>query len=847
MKKIICLLICVLMLLPTFVACDGGSTETSDSDNSQYIQNIFADDEVLKLLNIDLPENREYVNILNSDVDYSFNRAPSKSYADSYNKLVDEYDAESGYPEDWVGFIGRNDIEITVDFGKKIEGLCGFSILTLLDRTNGRGVPLSYELYISDDGSDYKKIITTGLYSLNDATAVNNVSAFTEKGFSARYVKLVMSDFLLSWVFIDAFRIYTCKEATVSLGDYYTNEPYYTVDKESYWPETDKDYNTVQNLVLGKTPWFVEMDPISDDLLTDYYNTPTVGTVLSDGNLGEGDLNSPSFIHVTQGVGRDVIYDLGNLSSVSKFVVSCKNASSAGVTAPESAKISISENGKDWVVVDFANANKFAANGGNLVYTKEFSTPYRARYVKFSLDVGMHLWLAECAVYGTKKVQDNAIKFADVNENDAVKDLPNAYPSVDVLDGSQNIFLSYNYAPWGTGEDGRRDKEQYMHLVGYYNNENKLTDFFFDSFYFLPMVATPSFFSASTAAHKQDFLNYINDVFYKDHNAFALNEAVGEVKEALNKPDYKAFIYFPMFNVSAKQKDFGDVDGDGVTEDCSNFENYKKVSKWYIDTIIKRYSDSELENLKLNGFCLYDEHVEKDADSYARVKFLADYIHSLDYKFIWIPATKTTGSSDWKELGFDCANMQPGYAFGAERTVDRLINVAEAAKYNGLGIEIEGSGMFTSDKQYNSYVDYLAYGALSGYMNSIKAYYPNGIPCIYDQAFESTEAKYRAIYDITYLYAKNKLTVDLDSVGLSVTSFEGKAGETITGKYSLSVPYLTVSVKHGALHGMFTQNRAGEFKYTPDEGYTGYDKVTLTVKLGSLVTKDVTILFNVSE
>ncbi len=815
-------------------------------DNNQCMKEIFAKDNISKLLSIDLPENREYVNVLNCDVNYSFNRAPSESHPDTSGKLVDESKGKVNSDEDWVGFVGNDNIEISVDFGKMVECLCGFSILALLDSANDRGVPLSFELYISDDGSDYKKVISTGLYDLPKGRSVRSISAYTEKGFSARYVKLVMSDISLNLVLVDAFRIYTCKEAADSLGDYYTNEPYYTALEESYWPETDDDYNTFQNLVLGKTPWFVEMDRIRGGAHpTDYYNTQTVGTTLSDGNLGEGDVHSSAYVHCTLGLGRNVIYDLGNLSSVSKFLISCKDEPGMGVTAPENSQISISENGKDWVLVAFAKWSEFVKNSGNLVYTKEFSVPFKARFVKFSLDVGLHVWIGECAVYGTKKVADNAINIADINEADATKDLINQYPPVDVLDGSENIFLAYNYATWCLA-DGRRSKEQYMHLVGYYNNENKLTDFFFDSFYFLPMVSTPSFFSARLGVCKQDFLNYIDDVFYKDRNAFALNEAVGEVKEALNKPDYKAFVYLPAFSVSPRQKDFGDVDGDGVTEDCENFEDFKKVAKWYIDTILKRFNDSELENLKLNGFCLYDEHIDADAHSHARIKFIADYIHSLGYKFFWIPSANTPGASSWRELGFDCVTMQPGYAFSGGSTFNRLATVADEAKYNGIGIELEISGIFGTDRQYIACIDYLFCGAVKGYMNTVKSYYADGVPSTYDRTFASADPKYRAVYDLTYLYTKNKLVLpDEDSIDILVKSFEVKAGETITGKYSLSVPYLTVSVKYGALHGMFTQNIKGDFKYTPDEGYVGYDKVTLTVKFGSFVTKDVTLLFKV--
>lgn len=94
---------------------------------------------------------------------------------------------------------------------------------------------------------------------------------------------------------------------------------------------------------------------------------------------------------------------------------------------------------------------------------------------------------------------------------------------------------------------------------------------------------------------------------------------------------------------------------------------------------------------------------------------------------MWIPYYQASGFSDWKELGFDMACMQPNYAFTGTATIDRLYDNAATTKRLGMCVEIE-INQYDSKSDILRYKEYLAVGAETGYMNAVKCYYQGGVP-----------------------------------------------------------------------------------------------------------------------
>ena len=119
------------------------------------------------------------------------------------------------------------------------------------------------------------------------------------------------------------------------------------------------------------------------------------------------------------------------------------------------------------------------------------------------------------------------------------------YATPDMLDGTDNLFLSYTFNH-SYPASGHRSKEGYKPLVGYYDTEGKVRDIFFDSFLFLPCVTTaPSggsiYRDSKNPSNFSDWQMFVDDCFLDGYNIPALNQAVGEVKAGDAKPVERSF------------------------------------------------------------------------------------------------------------------------------------------------------------------------------------------------------------------------------------------------------------------------------------------------------------------
>ena len=166
MKKNICLILCLMMLISVFASCNDAQTnessDASDNSNSDTVSSETSSDDIVynggedieKLFTTVLPADREYINVA-KNAKYTFSREPSDKYPDSGNILTDSVRGSLESVSGFVGFIGKKPIEITLDLGRKIDGICGFSIDNIIDTEYGRGTPRSAAFYVSDDGENY--------------------------------------------------------------------------------------------------------------------------------------------------------------------------------------------------------------------------------------------------------------------------------------------------------------------------------------------------------------------------------------------------------------------------------------------------------------------------------------------------------------------------------------------------------------------------------------------------------------------------------------------------------------------------------------------------------------------
>lgn len=849
MKKTLLIFLSLLIMSTLLVSCLGDKNPDSSVDESTSQGDISENSDVSEIseeesdpeviakigkinaaLKYNLPDSYGYSNII-AGQKYTINLDSYSQLPDDGKKLTDNDDAALGDNEKWVGFLGRKDIEITVDLENLETNLGGFSVNCRYNTNAGENIPKICEFWISADGEEYVKIATSERYpSVYSSSLVYTHSAFTQKGFEARYIKIVLTGFVSQWTAVDAIKLYKIAEVN-DTGEYYENDPLPEDVKPTFWNESEADYATYRNLIKGLPQRVYAGFNLEPTLRTEYYNTPANSTVLTDGKRGSSNYAESAYFHATKGLLRSFVYDLTHLSEVSKGVVGVYVKTDYAINYPDFISIELSEDGENWQTVSAESAEEFPnAVNSRIDLSFDFDGSYKARFVKFVLTVSAHCWIDEFEVWGTKKVGSSAktIVPEDINVFDK------GYPSPDVLGGSENILLAYNYKTESPAV-GRTTKAGYLPYVGYYNTEGELVDFFFDSYLYLPCsTVCPSggvlFSSGEKPSIKSDWLDYENDLFMADKNLSALEQVVEEVKTALGEENYKVNVFLSIFNPNVRCRSFGDVDNDSISEDLAKSEDRKKVVKWWIDRQIEKYNAENFGNQRLVGFYWYDEDLDlSNSLNKETLLYAIDYVHQLGYYIIWIPYYQAAGYTQWEKVGFDVANMQPNYMFREAFTEQILYDNAALTRMYGMGVEIEIQGKALTDPEYyDRYLTYLRVGVECGYMNSIKMYYQDAGPGVFYNAYKSNDPHVRAVYDITYQYAKRLLKANENTATDAI--IETQKNTKYNGEVELKNGIcLSASVEKASKYGSVTVSDEGKIIYTPMENFTGTDSFVLKV------------------
>ncbi len=346
-------------------------------------------------------------------------------------------------------------------------------------------------------------------------------------------------------------------------------------------------------------------------------------------------------------------------------------------------------------------------------------------------------------------------------------------PTPEKLNGYENVCLTYTFDYYGYNY-GRHNAEDLRPYVAYYDEEGNAVDYFFDSYLFLPCNSigpsgAPMHASSERPTVATDWIAYVDDTFAKGYNVDALEIAFGNAKKALNDSTHKkAGVFFSILYPTKTSVSFGELGGRSL--DLSVHEDRKYAIKWIIDEQVKRFNENEYKNTKLIGFYWLEEYLmncEFTDEDIQLFNFASDYLHSLGLKFIWIPWYKAYGTSQWSELGFDVACMQPNMYFMNNADYERIKKSLEFSDKFGLSMEVEIDLRALGVEEYfNRYLQYLEDGMNLGAMDSVKMYYQDKKTAIYYTAATDKSKKYgRLVYDLTYKYAKGTLAqADIDIV-----------------------------------------------------------------------------------
>ncbi len=746
---------------------------------------------------------------------YTLSEKCAAGFEDSdAHKLTDG--VVSGYLESgaWIAFSGEKDVEIVLDLAKERDDLVEFDVSAYSNgKTSGFPVYVSYEV-----STDKKTFVEIGrVYGPSADQRAFSFLLTLRSAIKARYVKCVLHcGEQHSLMQIEEFGVYSYGEPPADEA-LYPQVVFPKVTGDSLWPSSEKDYDKQVNLLLNLP---VQVEASAPETKYKEYNTEVSSKLLTNGKRAGGtNIHGGEYFKFNSCGSRSIYFDLGHLSQIDAVYASFLSYVEWGVRLPSSVSVALSDNAVDWYMVgtlDFDGAQDYHATEKEL----KFNKPYAARFVRYSFDI--YGWMAsdEMRVLGTKKVGSGAVRLANSGiAKETVVRGKYLTPRNDLLGGAQDICLMYH------GQKLSHSVEETLPYVAYLDKEGNIVDTMFDGFLYLLSGSFPSGVAGHLASKKSDWEWTLTQLFTSGKNLQALDEAVGQVNEALGLNGRKVDVFVTLYYLRPELKNFGDVDGDGVGEDLSVLENRFKVIRWYMDTFEKRFAEANFKNLSFSGYYWYHESipgVSEDADARAYITGTAKIAHERGSQLFWIPYYSAYGYSDWAQFGLDAACFQPNYAFHADVLEKRLDSATQMAKNLGMCIEIEIDDKALTDEVYfRKYMDYMKHGVTDGFMKeTIHMYYQSG--SIFRQACASKSDKVRLIYDYTYQFIKKKLNAVPDA--LDPVSAQGTKDTVLSGKLADAndgtARYRLVKSPE---HGTVSVSEDGTFCYYPDKNYTGKD------------------------
>ncbi len=746
---------------------------------------------------------------------YSLTRSTVNGYPNTDAKLTDGLTGVSPDEGRFVGLDGQTPGGITVMFPQVETDVSGFSLHAFHSASMDMLLPPCVTVLVSENGEKwtevgrmYAPMITGELFTFSLELPVT---------VKAKYVRFTLSGTDCRAILVDEVAVYAYRDEEV-LDSFYPAVKFPKVSNE-YWPSSEKDYAEVQNLIRGKKQQIRTFHDMS--VSADGNNTAVTSGIMTDGLYATGNnIHNGQFFKFNGCTGREVYYDLGKISTVQSVTAGFTHLPDWGVYAPSVVEIALSMDGKTWYK---AGEIKTSPKGQGIVRsTLTLKTAVAARFVCFSFQVSPWVGIDELEINGTKKVA-SGVKTADkaglskmaVGVEGPGEDW--AGPSSDLLGGVHDIFLVYHK------HNAARTYDDLITEVAYVDENGKIKDTMFDGFLFLMSGGFPSGLGGGTGGvlnyNKSDMEWLIETLFKKGQNVAALDDTVAKVKAELGLPDsYKVKYFVSLYYPSCDN--FGDIDGDGKSENLKTIDGKTKVLKWWIKQFEAERKKHAFKNVEFAGYYWYNESLS--SEQIPMTKACADLIHSYGSQFFWIPYFSAGGVAEWQKYGFDIACLQPNYAFNLEVPDGRVRQAANLARSYGMCLEIEMSEGSASDERYRlKYFEYLKQGAKMGYMTEATHMYYMGM--YIHQIANSKNPAVRQIYDYTYQFIKGTLKISPKTLADKSFSF-GKnkvSTGTLMGNQNGRVIFkLIESPKHGTV----TIQSDGTFAYFPNADYTGTDE-----------------------
>lgn len=453
--------------------------------------------------------------------------------------------------------------------------------------------------------------------------------------------------------------------------------------------------------------------------------------------------------------GREITVVLPEKENVHQISLQFKQDQKAGIVLPKSMEVEVSQDGERWSYAGKVTHAVSPADKTPLVRTLTVHLPSTdVKSVRVRFPVKVWVFARQLQVLGNDQ-QENTILLlppARVESGKLAEDIK-------AEDRMRNLLLAYSGA---NGERGSWTTDNFLPLVGYINQDGQVVDQMFDSVLFLPYPTITS--------TKGGWEYYLNDLFRQGRQLDALNTAMREYNKrrgtlVINPTVEKVVLTLPY--PDSNQKNFGKLleDQDPLTFQASMvgeekaFEYRQQAMHWYFNELMKRWNNAGYAYLKLEGIYWFHELVEEAAPRERDLIWdAAEMVHEKSLRFYWIPYYEAPGFTEWKQLGFDYAFVQPNFYF-SDVSTERIEATLSVANKYGMGIEVEGDEKMIRDlKYFQTYYNQLIAGHKLGIdKDKIHAYY-YGSKSLLD-AYNSKDSQFRAVYDDTYKWMKGKFTI----------------------------------------------------------------------------------------
>ncbi|MGO4181614.1 DUF4855 domain-containing protein [Paenibacillus sp. TAF43_2] len=485
---------------------------------------------------------------------------------------------------------------------------------------------------------------------------------------------------------------------------------------------------------------------------------------LTDGIYGKLDMSDPAWVGHVKKMTREVVFDLGEKKSISSIKARfLQDWPDNTMLVPLTVSMYVSDDKENWGTLSH-NSTKLLWGDGpprEEVYewngsrdgiksgNSDAEMAY-ARYVKVTFSMHTRAWtfIDEIEIWGA----DGKVEGAE----EVAAEQPSYLEPGEATAGIRNLGLLYNgqYA----NDKGTWTKDRIIPNISYVDLAGEPVDWLFDGVLYLGLTS-PAGNAFGGGATLEDWKWYLNKTFAETGDMQQLNEAAMEVGSKLNQPDHKIKVVLMIPDPGEYVNDFGDIDGDGISEsfDASEvgemkaYANREKAIQWWLNEAEQKWASNHYSHLELAGMYWLEEQISTSATGPDLIRSTSNKVHAQNLKLFWIPHFLAYKSHMWKDVGIDAVAFQPNYFF-EPLDEDRLEDATNIAKQYGMGVELEFDDRMVTDGVFRErYVDYLNSGVQTGFMQSaFKAYY-QGNNAVFNTAVSADPAT-RILYDWLYQF-----------------------------------------------------------------------------------------------